>query len=478
MPTPVLLSALMTASAAVTPPPAEPETFRFHADHVLGTSLDMAVAGASPAEAQFAFAAAQAEIARLDRVLSGWRDDSEIAALNASEGAVVSSDLFAVIGACETWRVRSDGAFSARLGLVEAAWSDAGRRPEAQALCDKAEAARTPLTLDPARRFVSRPDGVRFAPDGLAKGYILDAALAAARRAAPCAQGMLIDIGGDLVCAGARDWTVGVADPARLQDNAAPLATLRLANRALAVSGPGARDRQVEGQAISHLLNPATGQPAPRAQAAVIAPRAIDADALATALAVLPPAEGLRLAARVPGAEALILAADGTAHQTAGWAALTCQAATPLPAAFQLEVGFDLPKVAASNYKKPYLVVWVTDADKAPVKTLLILGAKAEYHEDNYVWWRRYGRKQPGLLDAVARPTRAPGHYAVGWDGTDDKGARVPQGRYIVHIEATREHGGHSYETFEVDLGAKPLQTSAPAKDELGAVAVRYGTLK
>jgi thiamine biosynthesis lipoprotein len=478
MPSPVLLSALMSASAVAALPPAEPETFRFHADHVLGTSLDMAVTGASAAEAQFAFAAAQAEIARLDRVLSGWRDDSELSALNHASERQVSTDLFAVIGACETWRVRSDGAFSAGLGLVEAAWSSADRRPDAQALCDRAEAASAPVLLDPARRSVSRPDGVRFAPDALAKGYILDAALAAARRAAPCAQGLMIDIGGDLVCSGDRAWRVGVADPARLQDNAAPYATLNLRGQALAVSGPGLRDRQVAGEAISHLLDPATGQPAPRAQAAVVAPRAIDADALATALAVLPPADGLRLAARTPGAEALILAADGTVHQTDGWSALTCQAAQPLPAGFQLEVGFDLPKVAVSNYKKPYLVVWVTDADKAPVKTLLILGAKGEYHEDNYVWWRRYGRKQPGLLDAMAKPTRAPGHYAVGWDGTDDKGARVPQGRYIVHVEATREHGGHTYETFEVDLGAKPVETKAPAKDELGAVAVRYGKSK
>lgn len=469
-----LLSALMAATA-VAPTPAEPATHRFHADHVLGTSLDMAVAGTSAAQAEFAFAAARAEIARLDRILSAWRADSELSALNRAETREVSEELFQVIGACETWRLRSDGAYSARLGVIEAAWT--GGKPAARALCDAAERAHlAEVRLDAPTRTVTRPDAVRFAPDGLAKGYILDAALAAARRAAPCATGLLIDIGGDVACAGA--WTVGVADPARLQDNAPPLARLRLANRALAVSGPGPRDRVIDDERFSHLLNARTGQPAPRAQAAVIAPKAMDADALATALAVMPPTDGLALATAFPGAEALIVAADGTVHQTDGWAAFTCQAPAPLPAGFAVEVGFDLPKIEVANYKKPYVVVWVTDADKAPVKTLLLLGTKQEYMEDSYVWWRRWGRKQTARIDAMAKPTRAPGRYTVGWDGTNDAGQRMPQGRYIIHIESTREHGGHSYQAFEVELGAKPVTAKAAASAELGASSVRYGKLK
>lgn len=473
------LSALMAATAVAPTPPAEPATHRFHADHVLGTSLDMAVAGASETQARFAFAAAQAEIARLDRVLSAWRADSELSALNRSPGGPVSEELFQVIGACETWRLRSDGAFSARLGVIEDAWTKPGRKPEAQALCDAAERARlAPVSLDRAARAVTRPEALRFAPDGLAKGYILDAALDAARRAAPCADGILIDIGGDIACSGDRAWTVGVADPARQQDNALPLARLQLANNALAVSGPGPRDRRIGDELFSHLLDARTGQPAPRAQAAVIAPRAMDADALATALAVMPPRDGLALAAAFPGAEALILAADGTAYQTDGWAAFSCQAPSPLPAGFAVEVGFDLPKIDVANYKRPYVVVWVTDANKAPVKTLLLLGTKQEYMEDSYVWWRRWGRKQTAKIDSMAKPTRAPGRYTVGWDGTNDAGQRMPQGRYIIHIESTREHGGHSYQAFEVELGAKPVAAKAAASAELGASNVHYGKLK
>jgi len=122
----------------------------------------------------------------------------------------------------------------------------------------------------------------------------------------------------------------------------------------------------------------------------------------------------------------------------------------------------------------------ITDAaaEKNPIKTLLIQGTKQDWQEDNYVWWRRYGRKQPGVVEAMGKPTRPPGKYTVGWDGTDESGKRAPQGRYLIHIEAAREHGGHAYQTIPITLGAAPASEAAPAKDELGAAQARYAKSK
>lgn len=472
----LLLSSALASVAAPVEAPAQ--TWSFHLDHVLGASFDMAVDAPSRAQAEFAFAAATGEIARLERTLSGWRDDSELSALNRAAEARVSLDLFAVLSACESWRGRAGGAFSARLGEVEAVWADVSETPDAAALCAAAARAEAAdVRLDRATRTVTRPDGVRFAPDALAKGYIIDAALAAARRAAPCATAMLVDIGGDMACWGDRDWRVGVADPAQAADNAPPAEVVRIANRALAVSGPGPRDRILDGRANSHLLDPATGQPAPRRQAAVLAADAATADALATALAVMPREQGVALAEATPNAEALIFDGDDR-WPTSGWpgtAMDSCQAPAPLPPGFQVEVTYSLPKIEAANYKKPYVIVWVTDAAKNPIKTLLIMGNRADWQEDNYVWWRRYGRKEPTQVEALAKPTRAPGRYTVGWDGTDASGKRAPQGVYTIHIEAAREHGGHAYQAIEVKLGAAPVAGQAAAKDELGTSSVRYG---
>jgi thiamine biosynthesis lipoprotein len=460
---------------------AETAAFRAHADPVLGTSFDMTIHGNSEAEASFAFTAARAEIARLDAILSAWRPTSELSVLNGVSSHQASPDLYAVLAACETWRARTDGAFNANLGAVEALWTKASTAPAAAALCDAAQAA-VPLSLNAATRTVFRPAGVQIAPDGLAKGYILDQALAAARRAAPCAPGMLIDIGGDMVCygtaAGGQPWTVGVTDPQRQADNAAPALAVRLTDKALAVSGPGQRDRMVDGVARSHLLDPATGQPAARQQTAVIASKAVDADAAATALAVLPPEHAIGLAERLPGVEAAVFLSSGPVLTTSGWKAYAaddlCQAAAPLPAGYKVEISYEAPKIDVANYKHPFVIIWVTDAEKNPIRTLMVSATKKNWIDNLYVWWRRYGRQDPSLFDANLKPTRAPGKYTVEWDGTDAAGKRVPQGQYVIHIEAAREHGGHAYQEIPVTLGPKPVTASEPGKDELGGSQVRY----
>ena len=83
-------------------------------------------------------------------------------------------------------------------------------------------------------------------------------------------------------------------------------------DRAVATSGQKHRGYRVEGRWYSHILDPRTGEPASAVLAAtVIAARSADADALATILNVLPPAEGLRLADALPGVACLIVDAAG-----------------------------------------------------------------------------------------------------------------------------------------------------------------------
>ena len=116
-------------AALMQPAQAETGTWRFHADHVLGTSLDLAVVAKKPLAAALAIDAARAEIARLDKILSAWRSDSELMALNASDWLAVSRELFAVIALCEKMRETTGGAYSARIGrLLEACQDSAHDR--------------------------------------------------------------------------------------------------------------------------------------------------------------------------------------------------------------------------------------------------------------------------------------------------------------------------------------------------------------
>jgi thiamine biosynthesis lipoprotein len=482
---------LAAVAAGAVAAPAGVEARSFRAEAVLGTSFALTAVGGETADAESARLAALAEIGRLDAVLSGWRADSELARLNASASHLASPDLFAVVASAEAWRQASEGAYDGRLGRVEALWragQAGGRRPGRDAL-DRALSGLATPELDARDGRIARPQGVEFALDGLAKGYVLDAALVAARRAAPALSGLMIDVGGDIVFWGrapdAAGWRVAAFDPLAPEDNAAPAFSLSARAGAVASSGRGGRDWRIAGARYGTSLDPRTGAGCANLAATVFAPRAADADALATALMVLPPREGLAFAAR-HGAAAVVVDGEGASHAAPAWSSLApprlIRAAAPAAAAgpawptgFALTVDYEIPRIAGERAYPPYVSIWITDAANAPVRQLLLLGDDQNYIDQNYIWWRRVGRSAPTVVDAVARPTRPAGRYSAVWDGKDNAGRPVGQGRYTVHIEATREHGGHSYQTIPLQLGGVPVEGAAVAGDELGAGRARFG---
>jgi thiamine biosynthesis lipoprotein len=482
-------AALAGVAAMAAPAHAEAQAWRFHADDVLGTSLDIVAVAADRASAWMAAESARREIDRLDAVLSGWRADSELAALNAAERMAVSPDLYRVLAACERWRETTGGAFDARLGRALALWREAettGAVPDTAALTARIGAAEA--RLDPASRTVVRPQPVVFAPEAYAKGYVVDAALAAARAASPNLAGLMVDIGGDLRCWGrgpsTEGWVVGVADPAAPEDNASAPVLLRADGLAVATSGRSARDFRVGRSSHPHLLG------AHANTATVAGPTAADADALATALSTMEPEAGLALVDRLDGFEAQVVDEAGVARHSAGWSSLVMTEAGPprlvrtadaaiggpaWPARFVVAIDYELPAFRKARVYPPYVAIWVTDEDNRLVRAITMLGDKLDYVGENYIWWRRFGRARPQIVAAVSRPTKPAGKYRIVWDGKDDMGRPVGQGTYTLHLEATREDGLHSYQSIPLKLGAQPVQGAAGADDELGATAVRYG---
>lgn len=87
------------------------------------------------------------------------------------------------------------------------------------------------------------------------------------------------------------------------------------------------------------------------------------------------------------------------------------------------------------------------------------------------MWWKAFQAATPNLLDSVPRPSQ----YDVAWDGKTDAGKVVGQGAYFIHIEASREHGGHSYREIPIRLGADRVKSASAGGGELGATNVSYG---
>jgi thiamine biosynthesis lipoprotein len=142
---------------------------------------------------------------------------------------------------------------------------------------------------------------------GIAKGYSADEALKALRRAG--LERALVAIGGDIAVGkpppGKRGWTIAIAP---LDSSAAKQPPVLLQNAAISTSGDAEQFVELGGVRYSHIVDPRTGQALTgRRSVTVVAPRGIDADSLATAVSVMPPAEGLKLIDATPGAQALVV---------------------------------------------------------------------------------------------------------------------------------------------------------------------------
>ncbi|MEQ9365202.1 MAG: FAD:protein FMN transferase, partial [Leptospirales bacterium] len=139
---------------------------------------------------------------------------------------------------------------------------------------------------------------------------------AAARGAVPA---VMVEIGGEVRVGrtiGGRPWRLGIERPVYEQGGGqrAIFRVTELENTAMATSGDY-RNYFVstdDGARYSHILDPRTGRPEATgvAQATVIGPDCMRADALATTLLVLGEAAGLEMIASESGYEALLLIAE------------------------------------------------------------------------------------------------------------------------------------------------------------------------
>ena len=122
---------------------------------------------------------------------------------------------------------------------------------------------------------------------GIAKGYAVDEAARIFRKHGITS--FFIDAGGDIYvggknCAG-EPWRIGIRDP---RDRSKTIDIVEVEDRAVVTSGDYEQHYLIEGQKWSHIINPLTGYPQKGViSATVIAPSAMEADALATALCVL-----------------------------------------------------------------------------------------------------------------------------------------------------------------------------------------------
>lgn len=258
---------------------------------VMGTIADLMVVDMEEARAHAAIDAAIRELQLVDATMSHFSATSDVGRANlaAENDAVVITDATAVVlRESIRWADASNGRFDPCLGRATALWTTEGRRrppadEEVKRLTGDGAYRDLELDLDRGRHTVRfRSEGLAIDLGGIAKGYGVDRAATALRRAG--VRNALVNAGGDLYALGRSDdgpWKVGVRDPF---DPSRLAATLEMSDQGVATSGDYFRYFDHGGRRYHHLLDPTTGEPRRSRQhsVTVAAASCMAADAAAT----------------------------------------------------------------------------------------------------------------------------------------------------------------------------------------------------
>lgn len=300
-------------------PIATTESLHVASSHPVGvmgtqTSLAVVLPGDEAKRGRDILGAAEAELRRIESLMSTWIEESEISRLNAApadEPVLLSEDSLEVLRVARQLFDRTHGAFDVTCRPLIERWRRAGDEEQLPTEEDLAERRRASnwsqieLSKQGARK--SR-DTSCVDLSGIAKGYAVDQALLVLQRSG--AVGGLVEVGGDLRVFGVgpegEGWSVGIRSP--FEDRA--WGEMKLKDGAACTSGDYARYMEIDGNRYSEVIDPRTGLPATVASSVtVVAGDATTADAWATALTVLGP-EGLELLPSGKGIQALIVTVD------------------------------------------------------------------------------------------------------------------------------------------------------------------------
>ncbi len=217
----------------------------------------------------------------------------------------------------------SDGRYEPRIGSLVRLWGfdDVARMREAPPTNREIDRVLADLRLAPGYdggTHYGPARGVTWDFGGIAKGFIVDAALDELRdRGFPDA---MVDAGGNLAARGApgeKQWRVAIRDPRSELTDRDYLATLSIGDEAVNTHADDQRSFVSRGQRYGHILSPTTGRPARGLVSVTVVHRdGTLADAGGVALYVAGPMHWRELAQKLGLDEVLVVDDDGRVTAT------------------------------------------------------------------------------------------------------------------------------------------------------------------
>lgn len=233
----------------------------------MGTDCLLILHGPGDGIGEAALARAAERVRQFEERFSRFRPESELSRLNESpeEQVPVDAELGGLLARSVEYARISGGLFDPvvlddllALGY-DRTFEEVGTHTDGKAAARGRRFRWPDISVDAAGRSVVRPFGARIDLGGIAKGAAVDAAMAELSGY----PGALIDVGGDIRVTGRPDdadaWIIAVEDG---QSGAGTLGYVRLRDGAVATSSLRKRRWVHNGEAVHHIIDPRSGQPA------------------------------------------------------------------------------------------------------------------------------------------------------------------------------------------------------------------------
>lgn len=296
---------LVPALVAQPRPPLGAQVHEF-SGRTMGTTWSLRLVGSPGLRREPVLRAVQGALDEVVSQMSTWEPGSDLCRFNrAAPGSWHAlPDAFGAVLACACEVAeRSGGAFDPSAGALVDAWGFGPVARTGVPADDVLARARAGggwhrVEFDGASRRLRQPGGLALDLSAIAKGFGVDQV--ARRLDALGFQAYLVEVGGELRGAGVKPdgqpWWVRLEQPAA--DSSLATTLLALHGLSVATSGDYRRWFEHQGTRYSHTIDPRDGRPIRHglASVTVIHAECMAADAWSTALNVLGPADGLRLA--------------------------------------------------------------------------------------------------------------------------------------------------------------------------------------
>jgi len=228
----------------------------------------------------------------LENIFSIYRSESELTKLNQSEPLdwhPVSPDIYDLLEKSLSWYGRSAGGFDVTVLPLIDLWKKAGKEQrvpsggEIQSVLG--HVGSDLVTLSPSNGVRFAKEGVEVTFGGIAKGYILSQIEKLVKKLG--VEKYVVSCGGDVVMQGKDFFRVGIQEPGSVEGHL--MMVLNAVPGAVVTSGHYERFVEINGKHYSHIIDPRKGYPVENdlVSITIVADDAVDADALATAVAVL-----------------------------------------------------------------------------------------------------------------------------------------------------------------------------------------------